>query len=655
MTASFYPATVGRVSQQQSLTRLLYQVNTDGNAIQDLQTQLSTGRRIQKPSQDPAAAIRALAAQRGQEFKNQVLTNLKASDSILAASESSLAQAQSILNEVRGIAIESAGNTLSDAEREANATQVDTAIDKLVALGNTRFRDQYLFSGSKVDKSPLSFAGNAVGFSGTDVDLQSISDYNSTIAANITAEDAFGVKSSQVVGSVDLNPAVTLATRMSDLNAGDGAKPGAIEVRDGNNVLQIDLSSVHTLQDVVDKVNAQSIGGRALQASLTTVGLKIEFADGQPGQLGIAEVGAGQTAKDLGILTNNILSSSPVVGTDLNPQLTKLTPISSLFGGAGVSNNQTLRIRQNNRDYIISTSGLNTVEDLLNRFERSGARIQASIDGPSGKLKVQSIESGTTLSIGESGGTLASQLGLRTMDVTTPVSQLNFGQGIYTSPTVVDLTITRTDGSALSIDLDGVQTVGDVINRINTNVNNFNPALRVVASLSTSGNGLVLKAPAGAQQISISSSGGSQAAAGLGFVPKGSVSATGSTVGTESVINGGDVSGVEVEGAFTTLIRLSQAIRGGDTESIGRLTNSIDQDITRLSTARAVVGARQQSISELQSRTEDQNTHLKEEESNEIDADLAGVISELSGRQAAYQATLQLVSRASQLSLFNYL
>ncbi len=61
------------------------------------------------------------------------------------------------------------------------------------------------------------------------------------------------------------------------------------------------------------------------------------------------------------------------------------------------------------------------------------------------------------------------------------------------------------------IDLDGVQTVGDVIDKINSHVDNFVGPL-VTAGLSTTGNGLVLSAPTGAQQLQIINSGGSQAA-----------------------------------------------------------------------------------------------------------------------------------------------
>lgn len=164
MASSFYPASVTRVSTSQATTRMLFQVNNDQAAIQRLQIQLSTGRRIERPSDDPAAAIRALSAQRSQEFKAQILDNLKSADTILGASESVLSQVQSILNDMRGLAVESSGNLLSVEERTANASQFAEAVSKLIELGNSKFRDQYIFAGANVLQAPLKGVGNAVRF-----------------------------------------------------------------------------------------------------------------------------------------------------------------------------------------------------------------------------------------------------------------------------------------------------------------------------------------------------------------------------------------------------------------------------------------------------------------------------------------------------------
>lgn len=655
MSSTFYPANSGRVSSQQSLTRLMFQIHNDQGAIQKLQTQLSTGQRIERPSEDPAAAIRALVVQRTLEFKGQITANLRSANSVLGASEATLSEAQAILNDVRGLAVESSGNVLSEGERKANSAQIRAAIQKLVDIGNTRFRDQYVFAGSDVLRPPLTLNGNSVRFSGVDGLLNTVTDTGTTIAANVTADETFGTRSDRVVGTVDLNAALLPSTQLSELNAGAGVRAGSITLSDGSLTIEVDLTRVHTIQDVVNAVQAQQLGGRDLQVTVGTSGLTVDYADGLGGTMLIGEVGAGKAATDLGIRTNGLISSAPIVGTDLDPITTPLTQLSQLLGGSGIPDGSVFKLTQNNKDYLVDTTGMQTVEDLINGIEASGARVRAELD-PSGKrFAIYSLESGTTLSIGEAGGTLAADLGVRTLAASTSLSQLNFGQGINSDSSNQQMSILRTDGTEMIVDLSGAQTVGDVLTRINSHADNTDPALLITASLATNGNGIVLSAPTGAQALRIANVGGSKAAWGLGLVPQGESAATGTTVGTNSVISGIDVSGVEVEGAFTTLLRLEDAIARGDTAVMERLTAALDSDIQRLGLSRSIVGSRQQTISQLQWRTDEQQIQLKEIESQEIEVDLAQVISDLVSRQSALQASLQLMGQSTKVSLFDFL
>lgn len=653
--SSFYPAVAGRATSQLTTSRLLFQIHHDQSAIQRLQTQLSTGRRIERPSQDPAAAIRALSAQRHMEFKAQVDENLQAADVILSASESTLAQAQSIINEMRGVAVLATGTTFSAEEADSYARQVQAAVNKLVELGNSKFRDQYIFSGSDVLQSPYDQVGDAVRFKGNASELLTISDYASTMASNVNADDAFGAKSTQVIGSFDLDPAITTTTPLTDLNQADGIRRGAISLSNGIAQVSVDLADAHDLGDVIERIQAARIGSRELSVNLTTTGLEIAYADGAGGILRIDEIGSGNTAADLGINNMGSSETSPVIGSDLNPVMTRTTRLSQLLGGAGLLVGDALRIQQGENTYQISTNGLTTVEDFLNRIENSGARVQASIDSTGRFLTIQSTESGSRMSIGEAGGNLATKFGLRTFDLTTPVRSLNLGQGIFENPLGSDLAFTRSNGTQMLVDLAGVQSVNDVINRINNHAENFTPSLRIVASLATTGNGLVLTAPIGGQPIQVANVGGSQAARGLGLLPTGQEVATGTNSGASNVIRGSDVSGIEVESVFSSLISMRKAIQSGSSEELARITQNLDQDLQRMAMARAFVGTRQQSVERNLDLAAEQQLQLKQIESNELDADLAEVISELSSRDAALQASLQLMGQSTRRSLFDYL
>ncbi|GAB5405451.1 MAG: flagellin hook IN motif-containing protein [Aureliella sp.] len=652
---TFYPTVTSRASNQLGISRLLFQIHNDQSAIQELQTQLSTGRRISRPSEDPSAAIRALAAQRSNEFKSQVSDNLQSADTILSATESTLSQAQSILTEMRGVAIGATGTTLSEEEIDAFSQQIQSGLDQLLSLSNKKFRDQFIFSGSNVRESPLQYVDNTVQFSANSEELHTITDHSATVAANVLANDAFGVISDDVIGSADLNPALTGDTPLANLNRGIGIRNSAIRLSDGVEVVELDLSTAFNVSDVVEKIEQVSLSGRDLSVTIGADGLNIRYDDSLGGLLRISEVGSGSMANDLQINNTNSVGQSPVIGGDLDPIATEDTRLSDLFGGVGIADPDSFQITQGDKQYIITTANLETVEDLMNRIRQSGAQVQMSLDDTGRFFAIQSTESGTTLSIGENGSSLATQLGIRTFDLDTSVDSLNFGQGLSLNELGEDLLISRVNGSRLRVNLDGAQTVSDVLDRINNHVDNQVPTLRITASLASVGNGITLSAANGAQPISVTNVGGSQAGWGLGLIPIGESTVEGVPTGTTSEITGRDVSGVEVEGAFNSLIRLREAVESGRPEDMVRLAAAIEDDIQRMSLSRGFVGARQQSVEALEELTAEQQIQLTEAESNELDADLAQVISELAAREAAMQASLQLMGRASQLSLFDYL
>jgi flagellar hook-associated protein 3 FlgL len=193
------------------------------------------------------------------------------------------------------------------------------------------------------------------------------------------------------------------------------------------------------------------------------------------------------------------------------------------------------------------------------------------------------------------------------------------------------------------------------MDRINNNASNFNPATRITASLATTGNGIQLSSTAGALPIAVANAGGSSAAIGLGWTDKDNSTATGATSGANNVIAGRDVATVKVDGVFSSLIQLRQAISDGDSEAVKSVWQSMEQDLDRLAIARGLVGTRQQSIDSRIQKSEDEQIRLREIESQNLDADLASVISELTHRQAALQASIQLMGQTARMTLFDYL
>lgn len=645
----------GRTSNAQIRYRMLYQLGNDNSAIQNIQTQLSTGRRISKPSEDVPAALRAMTIQANNERKTQFRENLETTQGFLGVTDSTLSNIHDLLTEARATAVQSVDSTLSDAQREAISLELSNSVDRLVQLANSKFRDRYLLSGGAVKTPPFETSQDGgIIYKGDFNTLSTMVDFHTSIEINASAQDALGILSEGIIGSTDLNPGVYPTTPLADLSLGQGVGKGLISFSNGTSLVELDFTNAHDLDDIVQTINGIQLGSRTLSASLTPTGVRVTYADGFGGNLRVLDIGTGTTAKELGIRTQPLGASTPINGTDLNPILRESTRLDSLNNGAGINLAAGFRIQQGIHTYTINTSALTTIEDLFNAVKASGAKVATEIADNGRTIRIQSIESGTDLSIGENGAGVATALGIRTFSGTTRLDKLNYGQGVKLGPNA-DLLFTRSDGTTWDLDLDGVTTVDDVLNRINNDPNNQTAATKITASLATNGNGIVLTALPGAEPVTLSTGGGSQAAWDLGLVPRGQDSATFATSGANVLLQGRDVSGQEVKGALNTIIKLKAAIEKFDLAEIERLTNVVNEDVERMGLARGELGMRQQRVEKLIIQTDDQQIALSAAESKELDVDLAQAISDLQARQASLQASLNLIGTTAKMSVWDYL
>lgn len=655
MLGSFYPMVAGRTSNSQIRYRMLYQLSSDNTQIQRIQQQLSTGRRVNRPSDDVPAALRAITIQANNERKTQFRENLETTQSFLGVSDTTLSNIHDLLTDARGTAVQSVDSTLSDAQREAISLELSNSIDRLVQLANSKFRDRYLLSGGAVKTPPFeTTVDGGIIYKGDFNELRTMVDFHTSIAINASAQDALGILSEGIIGSTDLNPGISPTTQLEDLNAGAGVGKGLISFSNGVDTAELDFTDAYDLDDIIQTINGVKLGSRTLTANLTPTGVRVNFEDGFGGNLRILDVGTGTTAKQLGLRTQPLGASTPINGTDLNPILRETTRLDSLNNGAGINLAAGFRIQQGIHTYTINTSALTTVEDLFNAVQASGAKVITELADNGKTIRIQSIESGTDLSIGENGGTVATSLGIRTMTGTTALAKLNHGQGVTLGPNA-DLLFTRSDGTTWDLDLDGVTTITDVINKINNDVNNQTAATKITASLATSGNGIVLTALPGAEPVKLSTGGGSQAAWDLGLIARGQDSVSFTTSGANVLLQGKDVSGQEVKGAINTILKLKAAVESFDLAEIERLTNVVNDDVERMGLARGELGMRQQRVEKLIVQTDDQQIALTAAESKELDVDLAAAISDLQARQASLQASLNLIGQTAQMSIWDYL
>jgi flagellar hook-associated protein 3 FlgL len=112
------------------------------------QQQISTGRRILSPSDDPVAAARALEVSQSQSLNTQYGVNRQHAKSSLAAVEGSLTSVTSLIQDAKTTVIAAGNGALSNTERGFMATELRGRLDELIGLANSRdAQGNYLFSG----------------------------------------------------------------------------------------------------------------------------------------------------------------------------------------------------------------------------------------------------------------------------------------------------------------------------------------------------------------------------------------------------------------------------------------------------------------------------------------------------------------------------
>ena len=152
------------------------------------QQQAATGMRLEKPSDDPAAAaeLARLRASLSNSAGHREAIQHAQGDAELA--ESTLAQVNELMASAKEAAMQGANDSLSADNRQALATQVRGLRTELLKLANTRGTKGYIFAGSKTDAAAFDASGS---FAGDDQEQVIDTGGSSPVAVNASGAKAF--------------------------------------------------------------------------------------------------------------------------------------------------------------------------------------------------------------------------------------------------------------------------------------------------------------------------------------------------------------------------------------------------------------------------------------------------------------------------------
>src|SRR5271168_853613 len=131
---------------------------------QTLIQELSTGRRVNSPSDDPAAAAADVQNQAAQSQDDQYVQNTNNLDGMFQTADSALSSVVTALNQAISLGTQGANGTLTAAQQQSLAQQVQAIQSQVVQLANTSYEGSYLFGGTATQTAP--FAMDSTELSG---------------------------------------------------------------------------------------------------------------------------------------------------------------------------------------------------------------------------------------------------------------------------------------------------------------------------------------------------------------------------------------------------------------------------------------------------------------------------------------------------------
>ena len=140
-----------RVTQSMLSNNMLRNLNSSYGKMSNYQNMLTSGRKFNKPSEDPVAAVVGMGYRVDLGKHEQYQRNLSTANSWLDSTDSAFNEVGSALTRVKEL-IDQAANDTNGKERQTINAEMKQIKESLRDVGNTQIAGNYIFSGTHVDQ-----------------------------------------------------------------------------------------------------------------------------------------------------------------------------------------------------------------------------------------------------------------------------------------------------------------------------------------------------------------------------------------------------------------------------------------------------------------------------------------------------------------------
>lgn len=190
-----------RVTSNMMNSQLLLNLNRNARTMNDTQLQLATGRKINKPSDDPVGITYSLRYRADLSANEQYQENVDDATSWLEFNDTVLTQTGDVIQRLRELSVKGASGSNPQEALDSINAEVKQLKEQLIDISNSQFKGKYIFNGQQYDVRPYQFTTGVDGTPDTSGAASITTDkgvLNYTVGEsvqlpiNITGNDVFG-------------------------------------------------------------------------------------------------------------------------------------------------------------------------------------------------------------------------------------------------------------------------------------------------------------------------------------------------------------------------------------------------------------------------------------------------------------------------------
>lgn len=311
-----------RITTRYTSESIVNNLLSNRSKLVDLQTQISSGKRITKVSDDVLAGISVVSTSNSLGKIDNYLKNISNAQGELDVTDKTLTSLVDIVQKARELTVQAANATTGPNELQSINAEIQQIIEQVKNIGNTKYGTKYIFGGLQTDSPPfavpstgeIQYTGSPNGSHQRDVEVND----GITVTINVSGDQIFG---EYYTGDHDNDPMTpdtlegsgllqTLITLSTELGA---ANPDKDVIRQHLDNLDTDLQTV---------INAQAqLGGVSNRLEMTKSILEDNQTNLTKIKSGAEDIDLAKAISDLQFQQSSLQASLQVSSQIIQPSL----------------------------------------------------------------------------------------------------------------------------------------------------------------------------------------------------------------------------------------------------------------------------------------------------------------------------------------------